>query len=143
MDNPKDFDYEDLSEMTIDYNKLKNCTEMLAVTRLLAASLQTNPYMRVGKFIKELSDSDLLILREICEEGESHTRFEELLLISEMLAKAEGLTTESIDVMTQRVGMLVMLLTMESLYRKGLIDVFHDNMSFGEDAGDKVIAKPK
>jgi hypothetical protein len=129
--------------MTINYDKLKNSTDMLAVTRLLAASLQANPYMRVGNFLKELSDSDLLILRDICEEGDEHARFQELLLISEMLAKAEGLSTKSIEVMTQRVGMLVMLLTMESLYRKGLIDVFHSNMSFGEDAGDKVIAKPK
>lgn len=142
MNEPEDFE-KDLSVMTINYDMLKNAKDMLAVTRLLAATLQTNPYMRVGEFIKELSDGDLLILREICEEGHDHARFEELLLLSEMLAKAEGLVTETIDVMSQRVSMFIMLLTTESLYRKGLIDVFHENMSFGDDAMDKIIAKRK
>jgi hypothetical protein len=34
-------------------------------------------------------------------------------------------------------------ITAESLYRKGLIELYHDNLSFGEEAGDKVIARPK
>lgn len=134
---------DDFDDMTIDYRKVVDSKEMLAVTRLLAASIQVSPYMRVGTFIQELSSGDLQMLNDIVESGAEHPRFEELLLISEMLARAEGLTTESIDDMTTRTSMLATMLTLESLFRKGLIDLYHENMSFGDDSGDKLVAKLK
>lgn len=134
---------EDLSDMTINYKKVIESKEMLSVTRLLAASITLNPYMAVGDFIKNLNGGDLKLLCDVVEDGTDNPRFEELLLISEMLAKAEGLGTETITDMTKRVEMLSTMLVMESLFRKGLIDLYHENMSFGDDAGDKLIAKAR
>lgn len=138
MDN---FD-DDLSSMHINYEKIVE-SDMLAVTRLLAANILKNPYMRVGDFIKNLADGDLEALRDIVEGDSDHPRFEELLVISEMLAKAEGLSTDTLDDMTKRTNMLCAMLTLESLFRKGLIELYHDNMSFGDEEGDKMIAKLK
>lgn len=138
MDN---FD-DDLSSMHINYEKVVE-SDMLAVTRLLAANILKNPYMRVGDFIKNLADGDLEALRDIVEGDSDHPRFEELLVISEMLAKAEGLSTDTLDDMTKRTNMLCAMLTLESLFRKGLIELYHDNMSFGDEEGDKMIAKLK
>jgi len=137
MDN-----FDDLSDMTINYEKVIE-SDMLAVTRLLAANVMKNPYMRVGDFIKNLADADLNALFEIVEGEGDHPRFEELLVISEILAKAEGLGTDTIDDMTKRTNMLCSLLTLESLFRKGLIELYHENMSFGDEEGNKMIAKLK
>jgi hypothetical protein len=34
-------------------------------------------------------------------------------------------------------------IVMESLFRKGLINLYHENLSFGEEDGDKLIAEPR
>jgi hypothetical protein len=34
-----------------------------------------------------------------------------------------------------------MFVAMESLYRKGMVKVYHKNMSLGEDASDKIVVE--
>ena len=116
---------------------------MLAVTRVLAMDMMENPYITVGDFIKTLTDHDLCALSDIAENGTNDPRFEEILLISEMLAAGEGVSERNIDTMVDRTKMFMMYLTCESLFRKGLVDIFHDKMSFGEDAANEVIVKKK
>ena len=100
-------------------------------------------YITVGSYLQRLSDFDLHELMNICElvkDGEDD-RVGELLLISEILAAAEGLDPAQVDEITQRMNSFIMLLTVESLHRKGLVQAIHSNMSLGEDAGDKVIVE--
>lgn len=139
-----EFDEEDLSKFTINYKKIVSSTTMLTVTRLLASSLIINPYMRVGHFLKSLSDHDLEILTHLTNKSfDTDPQYEELLLMAEMLARAEGATSDNLDEITTHLEMFIMLIAIESLYRKGLVEVIHDNMSFGEDAGDLLIVKMK
>ena len=145
-----DFDPDDLSDVTINYDKIIESKEMLSVTRLLAADLKNNPYMTVGDFIINLSTGDLATLLDIVDRNNSDDKVAEanehlgdIMLIAEILARAEGLETDNLDQMAHRMQMFSTYIVIESLRRKGLVDVFHNNMSFGEDAGEKMIVKKK
>lgn len=120
--------------------KSKSC---LAVTRLLAADLMRNPYMTTGDFLREISDSDLQALikgAEVDDNGEF--ALDDLLLIAMLLRQAEGLPPMQMDEECRHsLGQLIMFLATESLARKGLVKIYRENMSFGEDMGDKVIVE--
>ena len=128
---------------SVRYEKVAQSKDMLDVTRLLAFDLITNPYMSVGEFLKNLSDSNLEILMDLVEEDEDKvgSRYAELLLIAEMLARAEGEDEGDIDILTSRTNAFTSFLVIESLARKGLVKVYRENMSFGEDMKDKVIVE--
>ena len=126
---------------SVNYAKVAGEKSLLSVTRLLANELLTNPYMTIGDFLKGLNESDLELLVKVIDEGGEHKNFEDLLLIAEMLANAEGLENGTLDVFTERTNQLTTYIVCESLYRKGLVKLHHQNMSFGEDMKDKVIVE--
>lgn len=116
----------------------------LAATRLLAAQLMNNPYMSVGDFFKNLSDIDLQNMVECTDknEDEEESRVDEMILIAEMLATAEGLPSSTdYEELTKRTSQFQTMIALESLYRKKLIKLYRENMSFGEDMGNKIIAE--
>ena len=139
-------DEEDYDGYTVNYEKIIKQSDLLAVTRLLATDLMNKPYMKVGDFVKGLSDSDLDTLCEVCDQSrdsdEPDSRFSEIILISQMLAEAEGVAYDmTLDDVIVRSNQFAVFLVLESLYRKGLVKVHHENMSFGEDAGDKIVVE--
>lgn len=140
-------DMEDFGNFQINYDKIIESADFLAVTRLLASRLKDNPYQNVGEFFKQLSDSDLGVLLEIVDQYQDNNddtntaHFEEVLLIAEMLAAAEGVSDRTVDDVMGRTTQFMVFVTLESLYRKKLIKLHHDNMSFGEDAGHKIVAE--
>lgn len=132
--------------MTIRFDKVAEDKSFLPVTRLLAIDIIKNPYLIVGDFMRELSDNDVELLLDIVDDHQS-PHYEDLILISEMLALAEGLPNEYanedelVDTSRTRVATLITYLTMESLARKNLIILHRENMSFGDDMGNKVVAE--
>jgi len=111
---------------------------------MLAMKLMENPYVNVGEFISSLSNDDLQILIEKIEVEDrgDGAQLEDLIVISGMLAISEGLdTTFDVDEVMHRIDKLVGFLVIESLKRKGFVKVFYENMSFGEDMGDKVVVE--
>ena len=128
-------------EMSINYAEVTKSKDLLAVTRLLAADLIVRPYMPVGDYMKSLSDSDLQMLVDLSED-DSNPRYEDLILMSEMLAAAEGLPgTFDLEDVQKRIQIFVALLIVESLGRKGLVKVHRENYSFGEDMASKPIVE--
>lgn len=146
MERPDDF-----SDFSIEYDKIENSKNFLSVTRLAAAQFKKAPYGKVGEFFKQLTDEDLQVLCDVCDEYadvvdaegdfENVPHFEEILLLAEMLAAREGIMGRTLDDVMHRTNQMLMFLAIESLHRKGLVEVFHDNFSFGEDAGDKIVVK--
>jgi hypothetical protein len=145
------FDEEDTDDegFDINYDNVIECKECLNVTRLLAADLKSNPYTTVGQFLKNISNADLKILNDIVE---NHTGIEEddevtdpgladVVLIAEMLGRAEDIISESDEDLMNRVNQFMVMITCENLARKGLVKIYHENMSFGEDAGHRIIVK--
>ena len=134
----------------IDFENSHPCMEkiidaegLLPVTKSVAKMLMRNPYTSLGKFFTKLSDENLEVLMEIVEEGNSEFNdgIEDIVLMTEMLSRAEGVPSGSIEEITENVNYFGMCVTCVSLARKGLVRVYYDNMSFGKDQGDKVIVE--
>jgi hypothetical protein len=60
-----------------------------------------------------------------------------------MLARAEGVETESIEDVYKHLNSFITLAAVASLERKGLILADYDVMSFGEEFAHSTIAKRK
>ena len=125
---------------SINYEKILEQKAMLPITKLLVTELQKNPYMLPGDFFRDLPDSTLHELQGVAENNESQ-HFEEIILMAEMLTQAEGLSSMSFEELNRRTNQFIMYLTLESLKRKGLVKIHYENMSFGDEYGDKMIAE--
>ena len=143
-------DGDDLKDFVINIDKVVKSKNMMPTTRMLAMRLQRNPYTTVKDFLENLSDVELQTLLEVTEDGlddsagsvaEGKDRFSELVLMAEMLAKAEGLHTNTLEDMTSRTNTLITFIACEGLARQGLVEVWRENMSLGEDMGDKMIVR--
>lgn len=138
MDEEFEFDPEE--GFVINYQKIVEEKSLLSLTRLLAIDMMKNPYVSVGDYLKNISDTDLKTLIDIIDAGEDHENFSDLILIAEMLATGEGLEHGSLDTVHDRANKFLTFVSCESLYRKKLIKVYHKNMSFGEDMRDAIVA---
>ena len=133
-----EFDYEGFH---LNFEAIAKNKQALAVTRLLATNLMTNGYVHVGNFIKELSDADLKALTHNAED-DAENQYEDLMLVSEMLATGEGCESSSSDEQfEERTNQLLNYLVIESLHRKGLVKCYHENLSFNDDMGDKIVVE--
>lgn len=128
------------TSFTLNLHNIFSANHFLSLTRMLASDLINNPYGSVGNFIQTISDEELQLLIDITDD-EQHPRLNEIMLISEMLATSEGLEPGTIDIFTDRINQFSILVVLESLKRKGLIKLHYNNMSFGDDCKDKIIAE--
>jgi phosphoribosyl-ATP pyrophosphohydrolase len=138
QDDPIDFE-----NSHPDMEKIIGSDKLLPVTRSVAKMLMRNPYTSLGKFFKKLSNENLEVLMEIIDEGDSefNERMEDIVLMTEMLSRAEGVPSQSVEEITENVNYFGACITCVSLARKGLVRVYYDNMSFGTDNGDKMIVE--
>jgi hypothetical protein len=128
---------EDQGSYSVNLPEVAKYKKCLAVTRLLATQLMENPYLVVGEFIRDLSDEDLKALNDKID----HEEFEDAILIANMLVMGEGIATGDFDDYQKHTNVLAGFLAIESLARHGLVKVYHENMSFGDDVGDKIIVE--
>jgi phosphoribosyl-ATP pyrophosphohydrolase len=126
-----------------DMEKIIESDKLLPVTKSVAKMLMRNPYTSLGRFFKKLSNENLEILMEIIDEGDSefNERMEDIVLMTEMLSRAEGVPSESIEEITENVNYFGACVTCVSLARKGLVRVYYENMSFGTDNGEKILVE--
>ena len=138
QDDPIDFE-----NSHPDMEKIIESDKLLPVTKSVAKMLMRNPYTSLGRFFKKLSNENLEVLMEIIDEGDSefNERMEDIVLMTEMLSRAEGVPSQSVDEITENVNYFGACITCVSLARKGLVRVYYDNMSFGADNGDKMIVE--
>ena len=134
-------DFDDFGGYTVNYDKVINSKDCLAVTRLLAAQVSKTPYMKVGDFFQNISDSDLDTLVKLADEDDGEN-FDDFCLIGEMLAAAEGLApSDSLEDIHQRITQTISFVIVESLARKKLVKIHYENMSFGEDMAKKLLVE--
>ena len=126
----------------INYEKVFKTNDILPMVRLLAAELMKNPYMTIGSYLQRARDSDLQTILEASEDEEDE-RLSDILLMAEMLAKAEGVETECIEDVYKHLNSFITLAAVASLERKKLIIADYDVMSFGEEFAHSTIAKRK
>jgi hypothetical protein len=58
-----------------------------------------------------------------------------------MLALSEGAPAKSVKENTENLKYLCTMLQCVSLERRGFVRVFYDNISFGEDSGERVVVE--
>lgn len=132
-----EFDY----PFEINYDGIIKAPLLMECTRDLARTLRHNPYLTFGDYMNEMPSAVLNELLEVADD-ETHEHFDELVLISEMLARAEGLDASQNDAESlKRLKVLMSIIAVEGLYRKGMIRAFRENYSFGEDMLTKIVAQ--
>jgi len=138
METPMDFE-----NSHPNMKKIIDAEGLLPVTKSVAKMLMRNPYTSLGRFFERLSDENLQALMEIIDEGDSEFNdgMEDVVLMTEMLSRAEGVPSQSIEDITENVNYFGACITCVSLARKGLVRVYYDNMSFGTDQGDKALVE--
>jgi hypothetical protein len=121
-------------------------------TRVLASTLMVRPYFTIGEWLQSVQQDDLLKLIKISEEQSVENQddpdpepipdFENVVLSCMMLMIAEGLDIEDHDVLHGNVNAFIVMLTMENLRRKKLVDIAYDKLSFGEELQHEVVCTP-
>lgn len=139
MDQSSLFPDGDLSDYNIILDNVITCERFMLSTRVLAAELKINPYKTLKDYFNNLKDQDVFELSNRIDRDE----LEEVLLLSEMLAFAEGSKSENLEDVTRNVNLFGSLIICESLYRKGLVDIVRENMSFDTSYYDKPVVRRK
>jgi hypothetical protein len=132
------------SHYTILFNKVIEDKNLLPTTRLLAVDISKNGYVNIGDFFQKMPQDDLQKYLNMSEDLDSDDSAE-VLLLSEMLAIGEGLDNSldetAPETMQNRMSQLIMYLACESLARQGLVKLYRENMSFGDDMRDKILVE--
>lgn len=130
--------------LSINYNKVVSPeSNFSGITKMTAANIIKNPYMNLGTFFKGLTNNDVTVLNLMVEMMDTDIQSaQEIILLTEMLSRAEGTEGASVEDCTQNVNSFVTFITIVSLERKGLVRVFYENLSFGEDMAGKPIVEP-
>ena len=143
-------EFDESGEYTVDLPKILADKNHLSITRSIATQLMENPYMSVGQFLQSIPDRDLNTLCEILDDqfecdqrGESDIidNFDDIVLLSLMLAKAEGLLVSGLDDVENYTNTLGVLITSEGMKRKGFVKMYYENISLGDDYADRIVAE--
>lgn len=126
-----------------DMEKIIRAEGLLPITKSVAKLLLKNQYLSLGKFFKRISDDHLQELMEIIDDADNEFNdgMEDIVLMTEMLSRAEGVPSESIEDITENVNYFGACVTCVSLERKGLVRVFYENMSFGKELGEQTLVE--
>lgn len=130
-----------LPDYTIDFDKVSKTESLLEITRSTAKNILKRPYTTIGQFLKGLSDEDLYTLCDIIDDEDDPRIYQDILLLTIMLAVSEGIPAKSSKESTENLKYFCTMLHCVSLERKGFVRVFYDNMSFGEDSGERVVVE--
>lgn len=116
--------------------------DLTSATRLLAITLQKQPYISVGDWFKSLSVFQFAELNDLIEQPTTKGD-EEILLLTLMLSKGEGTDVEyeASNAMARQFDTLKMYITFVSLEKKGLVKVHYENLTLGDDMGDKIVVE--
>jgi hypothetical protein len=121
-------------QYTVNYNQVICNPDLSQIVKTLAKKITENPYMLVSDFFKSLSDSEVDELSEMVNSMNDDTEsLKNLLLISQMLSRAEGLSPETDEEEFVNLEHLVVWIVCVSLEREGRAKVFYENMSFGQE----------
>jgi hypothetical protein len=127
---------------TIQFENAINNKAYTPSTRLLAADVANNGYANVGEFFMNMPQADLDKFLKLIEDEENEA-YDEVVLLAGLLSVAEGLDVnfddDGVSDMMKKCTQLNMLFVCESLSRKGLVKLHHENISFGEDMLDKIL----
>lgn len=136
-----------MNDIALRAEAIAESEDLSPITRALARTIIQNGYVTLGNWLRNLSDADIEYLSDVVEVTEDDDKdlfesaTEEIVLLTLMLVNGEGINPESLEELSHNTGYLRMAVAGTSLARQGLVEVFYENMSFGEETGDKVVFK--
>lgn len=143
-------DFDNNTGYTTNLDKVVCDSRYLTVVRETAARLIEQPYHTLGNWLKNLSDPDLTELLEIVESqgdldeiGDTGVAdgYDNILLLALMMSQAEGVDVDDFDTVSEITTIMSVLLVTEGLARKGFVEITYENLSFGKEVRDAVVAK--
>ena len=134
---------------SVNLSEISSSPELPAVVRLLAHQLQKKPYMLVGEFLGSISDSDLEVLLQLIEDSRDenygrrgyHEAANGVVALAVMLVNAEGGSVETEAEVSSMTGALALFIILESMARKGAIDLAREKMSFLDADAEIAVVK--
>ena len=122
-----------MENFSLNLDTLISCTSASSTARILALSLQVaGGYLSPGDLLKKIPDE---FLAKVCDDNlmledldYREKVFGELMEVALVLNHAEGGTIEETEV-SKLVNSTLVLVTMESLSRKGLVELEYQNAS--------------
>lgn len=113
------------------------------VVKKAAKQLQTNTYLSVGTFLGEITDDEIELLFDLCENSLNDQYLDQdLILLTCIFLSGEGQPVTE-DAVEFAYSSLIGLITLEYLYRRDMIIVERENWSVSEDYENKTIARKK
>jgi hypothetical protein len=129
---------------SLNLSEIAMASHVSPTIRLLAMDLQKNPYARIGDWLRalpETSMSELLELADAVSRGDTDS-MEQMMLLTCMLAAAEGTDDlNDLEKIRTQLGMMVNIIAITGLDRKGLVRVHYDNLSLGDDMSSAIIVE--
>lgn len=126
--------------LLLNYTKILESEELRPITRQLAHFAQEVDYLTVGSFLQHITKENLMELHAMIEE-KTEDAHNNLVLITEMLSQAEGIENNTIEDLTKRTNIFITLVTITQLHWRGLVKVYYENMTLGDDNGDAVVVE--
>lgn len=134
--------YDDNYPFDINYDEVMRVSHMSA-TKDVVRLIRSRQYISPGEYTSLLTTAQLDELVEAINDEESDD-FSEVMLISEILARAEGLDpSESAEISLYRIKSMMGFISIESLDRKGFAIAHRKNFSFDPAYGHLNIAEKK
>lgn len=132
--------------LQMNYLAISKNADMSSVTRLLAMRLIGQQYISLGDFFRDLSARDGEELYKLVStfnnpDIKDQKAATEMIVLTEMLSRAEGVFATSHIEVARFVSMFAALIITHSLEKKGMVIVDWDNASFGSEYDNKSIAR--
>lgn len=137
----------ELSEYRVNLDQVIQKDDHYIIAQEIAVLVKMNGLMSVGSILKSIPNDRLQEMIDFIEETYQdepigQTCHEELMILSLMLIQAEGgQLSMSEEFAVNSMHQTMLFLMMESLYRKGLIELLHENLSFDEASSTRFVAK--
>lgn len=138
----------EMNSFVVNAAAVAECEDLSEAVRTLASFIADREYFTIGMYLENISDEDLeymsrLIEVTLEEDGmeEYEHASEEIVLSTLMLVVGEGIYPESTEELAKYTGAFKMMVAGAGLARKGLVQAFYSNMSFGTDAADTIVFK--
>ncbi len=123
-----------LETMCVDLQAVIDMPNTFPLAKKLAKKLQENMYLSLADYLIGLTVDEISSLSLMVELSNTNTDvLQELLLIAAMLSHAEGCYELDDITLTNNIQFFCLLITCESLSRKGIAELIYKNISFDKE----------
>ena len=120
--------------------------DILDVIKGAALDLKNHSYLSIGDFLRNISDEDLEILSNYCNnifENKHHPdEVSSIALLATILLTGEGLEVNE-ETVEEAIDATIMYITLEGLARKDLVEIYRENFTLDPVYKELIVAKRK